>query len=326
MMLKKNSTKARVKPEELTSVRIMLKALHSCNVSTLRNKLEEHYYDIWAETGNKKHSDEKRIRRVIDKLIDFGLAMKEKAGKEYHYTYLEETDNLEKTYKILDELNVEVDGEKSYYKIRKSITSSINTNSKIYFIETEQENIDHKEDLIKILELSITQNKYIDITYNGGIYKTMPLKIAQFDGFWYLIAYNGSYYKYRINNITFVKSRDEGYIFDGNLKLDEWHNIFHNPNVVSTRVKLFISNAVFHYFKEKNILKVNTFKKRVIPCSDGVEYEIYITHEWELLPTLMQWQAYVTILEQDGDIDIVKIYNDILKDAQTKLILEDSIL
>ena len=53
---------------------------------------------------------------------------------------------------------------------------------------------------------------------------------------------------------------------------------------------------------------------------------MYITHEWELLPTLMQWQAYVTILEQDGDIDIVRKYNDILKEAQTKLIVADPIL
>ena len=203
-MAKKKSDNARLKPEELTSVRIMLKALSSCNVGTLRNKLVEHYYDIWGETGNQRHSDEKRIRRVIDKLIDFGLAIKEKPGREYLFTYNEETDNLETTYKISDALNVEVDGEKSYYKTRKSITSSINTNSEIYFIETEQESIDHQEDLIKTLELAIAQSKYIDITYNGGTYKTMPLKIAQFDGFWYLIAYNGSYYKYRIKNITFI--------------------------------------------------------------------------------------------------------------------------
>ena len=325
-MAKKKSDNARLKPEELISVRIMLKALSSCNVGTLRNKLVEHYYDIWGETGNQRHSDEKRIRRVIDKLIDFGLAIKEKPGREYLFTYIEETDNLETTYKISDALNVEVDGEKSYYKTRKSITSSINTNSEIYFIETEQENIEHKEDLIKMLELAIAQSKYIDITYYGGTYKTMPLKIAQFDGFWYLIAYTGSYYKYRIKNITFVEPRDEQYIFDGNLKLEEWHGIFHDPNVTPTRVQLFISNTVFHYFEEKNILKVNTFKNRVTPCTDGVEYEMYITHEWELLPTLMQWQAYVTILEQDGDIDIVRKYNDILKEAQTKLIVADPIL
>jgi len=323
MMAKKKSTNVRLKPEELKSVRSMLKALHSCNVSTLRNKLEEHYCNIWGNTGNQKHSDEKRIRRVLDKLIDFGLARKEKPGREYLYTYLEETDNLETTYKISDSINVEVNGEESYYKTRKSIISSINSSSDIYFIETEQENIDSKEDLIKTLELAIAQSKYIDITYGAKTYKTMPLKIVQFDGFWYLIVYNGEYYKYRIKDITFVESRDEQYIFDENLRLGEWYNIFHDPNVTSTRIKLFISNAVFHYFEEKNILKINTFKNKTTPCIDGVEYEIYITNSWELLPTLIQWQVYVTILEQDGNFDIVKIYNDILKEAQTKLILED---
>ena len=151
----------------------------------------------------------------------------------------------------------------------------------------------------------------------------MPLKIAQFDGYWYLITYNGAYYTYRIKNITFVESRDEQYIFDGKLSPEEWHNSFHNPNANPTKIKLFISNAVFHYFEAKNILKVNTFRDRVTSCMDGIEYELYITHQWEILPTLMQWQMYVTILEQEGNIDMVQTYNDILKEAQTKLILKE---
>lgn len=63
----------------------------------------------------------------------------------------------------------------------------------------------------------------------------------------------------------------------------------------------------------------NRYKNRLTPCNDGVEYELYISHEWELLPTLMQWQKHVSILEQEGDIDIVEEYQKILDETMVKL-------
>ena len=71
--------------------------------------------------------------------------------------------------------------------------------------------------------------------------------------------------------------------------------------------------------EEKNILGVNTYPNRLLRCIDGIEYEVYISHEWELLPTLMQWQKYVTLLEQKGNIDIIKIYKEMLENVMSKL-------
>ena len=74
-MLKNN------KKEEYLTVHTVFKSLLQCSSVVLRNKLEERYPELWADTGNDHHSDEKRIRRILDKLVDFGLAVKEKIGK-----------------------------------------------------------------------------------------------------------------------------------------------------------------------------------------------------------------------------------------------------
>jgi len=101
-----NKKRVNTKEEELKSIHSVFKALKVCNVVTLRNTLEQHYSHIWEQTNNQKHSDEKRIKRALDKLIDFGLAKKEKIGKEYQFTYLWDTKELEESYKISEALNV----------------------------------------------------------------------------------------------------------------------------------------------------------------------------------------------------------------------------
>ncbi len=313
------------KQEELRSIHSAFRSMTHCTAVKLREYLQKHYDDIWDCTGNTDRSDEKRIRRILDKLVDFGLAVREKKGKEYHYTYLRNHD-IDTLNDIAKEMDMQVSEEKTYYQKRMSILSKLNNLSHIYYIKTAQEEIAHKEEIIKRLESAIAKHQYIEITYHGKEHKMMPLRIVQFDGYWYLIAYNGTkYYKYRIKDIPFVTLMDECYTLDMELDFDTWHNIMHDPNGTPTWIKLFISNTVFHYFEKKNILSINRYKKRLTPCSDGWEYELYITHEWELLPILMQWQKYVTLLDQKGEIDMKKIYHDILQEAQEKLDISDFI-
>ena len=50
-----------------------------------------------------------------------------------------------------------------------------------------------------------------------------------------------------------------------------------------------------------------------MPCKDGLEYDVYITHEFELLPEMMYWQPHVVILKEDGNLGVQKNYINILE-------------
>jgi len=311
--------------EEYSSVYKTFKLLTECSSVSLRNKLAVSYPEIWDHTGNSHRSDERRIKRILDKLVDFGIAKREKIGKEKVYTYVHDDKKIEKIHKIANVLNIDFDDIDTYYERRKSIISLLNDVSSSYYIQTQQEDISNKENIIKDIEFAIEKKLNIKMTYTKGKvskeYNLSPLKIAQFDGFWYLIVYSGAYIKYRIKNILFLEITEKTYQADlgDKLKLDEWHNSWHTPNIKQTKIKIFIDKNTFHYFEEKNILGVNTYKKRLTPCRDGIEYDIYITHLWELLPTLMQWQKHVTILEQVGEIDLIREYRQILNNALNQL-------
>ena len=126
----------------------------------------------------------------------------------------------------------------------------------MYYIQTQQEDIGKKENIIKDLELAIEKKQNIEIIHNGNSYKVSPLKIAQFDGFWYLISYNTKYFTYRIKDISSLQITQETHEkgIEDDLNLDEWYNVWHTPNAQPTKVKILIENSIFHYFEEKNIL------------------------------------------------------------------------
>jgi len=307
--------------KEYFTVHKTFKSLHKCSAVTLRKKLIVRYPDIWGNTGNQPRSDEKRIRGILDKLVAFGLASK-KGGKEKLYTYMHDNSILDKIHKIAHEQNIDFDKMKSYYKRRNSIISLLNDVSVHYFIQTQQEDIEKKEKFIKDLERAIEKRNKITISYKGKSYTVSPLKIALFDGYWYLIAHNTKYFTYRIKDILSVKITNETYQADieKSLDLNDWHNSWHDPMSEQKRILLHIDKIAFPFFEEKNILGVNTHTDRLIPCNDGWEYECHITHSWELLPTLMQWQKHVTVLKQDEEAYFIEDYKKILQCTLEKLL------
>ena len=303
------------KEQEYKSIYTEFKKLKKVTAVGFREHLQSHYPNIWQSDLQDK-SIERRIKRILDKLVLFGIATKEKIGKEKVYALIQDG-NLDETYSIANALNINT--KNSLYKTRESIISKINNTSNIYYINQENEDISNKEKIIKKLELAIELKKYVKVIYNQEDIQVMPLKLALFDGYWYLVAYNSQYITMRIKNISSVRILKKHYDFKESLDLNKWHNRYHNPKVKPTKVKLFIDKFVVSYFKERNLLKINDNSKYIAPCQNGIEYDVFITHKWELLPTLMQWQMYVSILEVDGDIDIVSIYEEVLKDIKQRL-------
>lgn len=259
----------------------------------IRELAQEFNSSIW---NIKNRSIERKIQRKLDLLVEFSIIKKEKIGKEIFYS-LNENKTTNPTIN-------------TFYKERENLLNSLNHPA--YYFDKKEEKISNKDKIVKILEDAIISEKYINLNYKGSIYKVAPLKILLFDNFWYLLTYNNKYYKYRIKHIKTVELLQDKYKFDEEINFKEWSSIFFNLKSKKTKVKLYIDKIAIDYFKDKNCLNINNNNINLIPCMDGYEYEIDISNEWELLPTLMKWQRHVSILESFGEIDIKKIYKNIL--------------
>ena len=306
-----------------------LKRLQTSNTIKLRDLLQNEYSAEWTSKNINLKSLSKTIARKLEILIEMNLVSKEKEGKENIYTIINNFPVQSRAPEIMDQLKDIFQQNKTLYaQAQKPIEELMNELKSPYYIRQNVEDISEKENIIAQLENAINLSRYIDITYSKDInttknYLAQALKIAEFEGIWYLLLYldiDKTYRKFRLSNIDNIKVLHDTFNISKvhDLKLSQWHNVWHDPNKTPSNVTLWISDSKVKYFKQKNIfgLKDNVNKSK--KCKDGIEYTLKITHELEILSEIMYWQPHVIILEEDGDLNIIKKIQIILSDMMSR--------
>lgn len=173
---------------------------------------------------------------------------------------------------------------------------------------------------INTIEKAILEKAIITCKYHIGskVYDITikPLKIANFEGFWYLIALdnrNDKLKKYHLKSINDINITDKH--FTRLKELDEplehainiWFNIENEP----TEVVLHVEGKIAHYFQRKPISKSQIISS--INSEDGsIELSIKITHAMEIIPTILHWLPNIEVLEpkwlKDEIIETVEKY------------------
>jgi len=309
---------------EIAEIYDALKRLQSSNTIKLRDLLQNEYSAEWTSKNIDLKSLAKTISRKLEVLVEMNLVKKEKIGKENIYTIIINYPVQSNAPKLMEQLTAIFKQDKALFvQAQKPIEELMNEIKSPYYIRQSIEDISSKENIIVQLEHSINEFHYINILYKEKSYKCKPLKIAEFEGIWYLLLYldkDKTYRKFHLIEIyevkvlkdTFNKSQAQ------ELKISKWHNVWHDPNKKPSRVKLWIAQSKVKYFYQKNIFDITTYPKRIKECNDGIEYTVYITHEAEILSELMYWQPHVIILEEDGDLGIIDKLKAILEDMINK--------
>jgi predicted DNA-binding transcriptional regulator YafY len=144
------------------------------------------------------------------------------------------------------------------------------------------------------IENAIKSNKIIKMKYqmNNEIFdmEIKPLKISNFDGYWYVNALNhkDEYRTYHIKSIKHLEITDESFEIEEDIlkNLDKAVNIWFNPTVKPFLVELFADEYATKYLERIPISKT----QRIVKNSDGTS-TIYleITDENEIIRKLLMW-------------------------------------
>jgi len=172
------------------------------------------------------------------------------------------------------------------------------------------EDISDKLKEIALLEEAIKNRVLIDSVYemqDHSIPITIkPLKIANYEGFWYLIAIDSKdekLKKYYLKSIKDIKITDEKFKSDTDLEklLENSRSIWFDDKVKPFSVTLLISSDIAKYIKRKPILKT---QKIIKENEDGtLEISVMITHEMEIIPIVKYWMPHIKVLEPRAIID-----------------------
>lgn len=261
----------------------------------------------------------KTIQRDFnERLVSFPIYQENKKWKMADGFKLEKTTTIEDAIvlDIIDKLTESI-GTGFYSKAKKLLSKIKNDDYNPIYTKLNIEDISDKLKEIQLLESAIKDKKIIDTIYDFEKYKKevsiKPLKIVNFEGFWYLVGLdsrNDTLKKYYLKNISSIKLLDEN--FATTSKIDEllknsisvWFQEDNEP----FEVKLNISKVISKFFKRKPISPNQIIESLY---EDGsMDIVIRITHEMEILPIVKYWLPHIKILEP---IWITEILEDELK-------------
>lgn len=153
--------------------------------------------------------------------------------------------------------------------------------------------------LFEEIEKAIKEKVEIKFDYEKYNFHVKPLKLAFFDGFWYLLALHIGekeiFKKYHLKSIKNIQILDKNFevpqIVEERLKYANsvWFNLDEQFSV-----RLFLNKDIRKYFERKP-LKGQTI---IGEDKDGsMEIEIKISNEMEIIPLILYYIPYIKVLE-----------------------------
>ena len=156
--------------------------------------------------------------------------------------------------------------------------------------------------LAKVENAVFTKNK-ISLTYKNKDKIVEPLKLANFDGYWYLIVQDemdSRIKSFYFKDISNIKILNDVFMLNNNsieLKLKNAINTYFRVDSIPYEIKIFVDKDIAHIFKRKPISKTQTILKTY---NDGsFDLSVIITNDMELIPRIQQFIPYLKIIEED---------------------------
>ena len=160
---------------------------------------------------------------------------------------------------------------------------------------------------VKSLEKAIDETRRVNIRYlslskGESEYILEPLKIAMFDGFWYLIAQvkgSSKVQKFRMDRVKKVEDLQERFTpsVDINKMLKQSVNIWFD-GARGEQVQIKVASEAAHYFRKKDYFPL---QKIVAENKDGsIVLETYPAHPEEIMHTIMHWIPWLKVIAPES--------------------------
>jgi len=250
-------------------------------------------------------SDRTIQRDFNERLISFPVYQDKKKWKMQDGFRLEKSASVEEAV-VLDimEKLMEGAGRQFSTKANKLLSKIKNDSLNPIYAKLDIEDIGDKLKEVQELEIAITNRKHIKCNYDFEGYRKeldlKPLKIANYEGFWYLIALdsrNDRLKKYYLKNIQNIQLVDETYKSTAKLDrlLDNSISVWFEQDTEPYRVVLNISAEIAKYFKRKPISKSQITES--VYGDGSMDVSIEITDDMEILPIIKYWIPHIRVLE-----------------------------
>jgi predicted DNA-binding transcriptional regulator YafY len=271
-------------------------------LSILLDILNRLYLGEKISTSTIENDYEVTIRtaqRYIKYLKDAGFNLSKKGQFYYIDVVLDEEKEM-----LFEAINSIAKNSGIYEQIKPILKKlKLISEENIFYSKTDIEKIENLS-VFRDIERAIKDKNLLTITYKTNkTYTTTikPLKISNFEGFWYLNALNKSnkYKTYHLKSIQKIEILKENFeVKEEILKnLDKAVNIWFDPTKKPFLVELFVDKSILKYFERIPISKT----QRIIKSDDGHGIiELTITDEREIIKTIKMWIPKIRVLSPNS--------------------------
>jgi len=160
-----------------------------------------------------------------------------------------------------------------------------------------------KYPFLKDIEQAIGECRKVELYYlmdgKEKWLKVDPLKIAFFDGFWYMVSRVGGkdwILKLRLDKIKSLTPTKEYFKIPSTLKamLEQSVNVWFSEKR-DKKITLKVDKEIAHFFKQKKYFPLQKIKK--VQRNGSLIIECKACQEMEVMPTIMHWIPYIKVVE-----------------------------
>ena len=242
------------------------------------------------------------IQRDLNEILAFNGAVKKGRLWSVDKSEFDPNDESQIVLSVLDKMakNVGAEFYSKAHGLLKGISEGLNHP---IFVSLSAEKLEKKDiELIENLESVIASRNEIELLYFSKTHRLSPIKIALFDGFWYLLAMAGEKLKkFHLKSITEIKILPSKFKIDESLenRIKSANSAWFDPEK-SFIVRLWIDKVVKKYFERKPL------PNQQIMCEneDGsIEIEVQVTHIMEIKPLVFYYLPHIKVIEPSSLTD-----------------------
>ena len=256
-----------------------------------------------GELAKELEVSTKTIQRdFYETLGDYGIV---KEGRKWRIDHSKTKDigneDEQIVASILNEL-AKNSGSALYAKAQSLLARTLHSIEHPIFVNTQSEKLDESNlETFKILEKAIKRKNEVEFVYEGKNFVVKPLKLAFFDGFWYLLVFDSKhkdiFKKFHFKSIKMLHPLSTTFEipFQIEEKLKNANSIwFELSNAFA--VQLYIDASVKKYFLRKPFIGQKSLGEE----SDGsIIIEVCVTNKMEILPIVYSYIPFVKILSPE---------------------------
>ena len=256
------------------------------------------------ELAEEYNVSTKTIQRDFnERLCKFPIYQEKKKWRMQDGFKVEKSKNLKEqlVLDIMEKMAENIGGH--FFTTAHSLLSKIkNEDFNPIYTKLNVEDISDKLQVIGLLERAIKENLTIVCIYDDEKSpprkeRLHPLKIVNYEGFWYLVALDKNEYvrKLYLKQVSNVQVTDE--CFETSSEIDEMLdnsiNVWFQSDREPFDVILHADEKIAKYFLRKPL----PTQKIISSNSDGsLELIVTITYEMELLPIVQYWLPYLRVI------------------------------